>query len=110
VTVFVHWVIHFFGCDYGAAYGVWVPYDFWSGVSGSFLVGVTVFTVTWYVHRTCHDSWKCWRIGRYQAAGGTFKLCRHHHPDMRGQRPGRELIGQLHREWKEACGWTPGSS
>jgi len=76
-----------------------VPYDFWSGVSGSFLVGATVFTVTLYASRTCHDSWKCWRIGRYLAAGGTFKLCRHHHPDLRGKRPHRDLIERLHREY-----------
>jgi hypothetical protein len=98
VTV-VHWLVHFFGCDYGAPYGVWVPYDFWSGVAGSFLVGVTVFLATWYVRSTCHDSWKCWRIGRYPAAGGVFKLCRHHHPDLRGQRPRRDLIERLHREY-----------
>jgi hypothetical protein len=100
----VHWLVHFFGCDYGAPYGVWVPYDFWSGVSGSFFVGLTVFTVTWYLRHTCHDSWKCLRIGRFPAAGGTFRLCRHHHPDLCGRRPHRELIGRLHREYMAGPG------
>lgn len=94
----VRFLIHFFGCDYGAAYGQWVPYDFWSGVSGSFLVGVVVFGSTWYFSHTCHDSVRCLRWGKYQAAGGTFKLCRHHHPDLRGRKPHRELIERLHRE------------
>ena len=99
-----HWAVHFFGCDYGASYGTWVPYDFWSGVSGSFLVGVVVFGTTWYAHHTCHDSWKCWRYAKYPAAGGTFRLCRHHHPDLRGRRPHRELIERLHREWQAGEG------
>jgi len=98
VTPFGHFLVHFFGCDYGAQYGRWVPYDFWSGVSGSFLVGLSVFLGTWYLHHTCHDSWRCFRWGKYEAAGGMFRLCRHHHPDLRGQRPHRELIERLHRE------------
>lgn len=97
---FVRFLVHFFGCDYGAPYGQWVPYDFWSGVSGSFLVGLVVFGGTWYLHHTCHESWRCLRWGKYEAAGGTFRLCRHHHPDLRGQRPRRDLIERLHREWK----------
>ena len=105
----VRWLVHFFGCDYGAPYGHWVPYDFWSGVSGSFLSAGIAFLLTWYLSHTCHDSWRCLRYGRYPAAGGTFKLCRHHHPDMRGQRPYRELIERMHREWKEGT-WTSGSS
>jgi hypothetical protein len=95
----IHFIIHFFGCDYTAAYGVFVPYDFWSGVSGSFLSAAIAVGVSWYVSHTCHDSWRCLRYGRYSAAGGTFKLCRHHHPDLRGQRPHRVLIERLHREY-----------
>lgn len=93
-----YWLVHATGSDYGAPYGHFVPYSFWSGVAGSFLVGVITFLLLWYLHHTCRDSWKCWRVGRYPAAGGTFRLCRHHHPDLRGQRPHRELIARLHRE------------
>jgi hypothetical protein len=100
-VAFVRFLVHFFGCDYGAAYGQWVPYDFWSGVSGSFLVGAVVFGGTWYFSHTCHGSPRCLRWGKYEAAGGTFKLCRHHHPDLRGRKPHHgDLIERLHGEWK----------
>lgn len=91
-------IVHFLGVDYGVAYGHWIWYNFWSGVAGSFLVGALVFGTTWYLSHTCHSSWRCLRLGRYEAAGGIFKLCRHHHPDLRGQRPHRELIERLHHE------------
>jgi hypothetical protein len=57
----------------------------------------------WY-HHTCHDSPWCLRHGRYPAAGGLFRLCRHHHPDLMGQRPHRELIHRLDREHKARLG------
>ncbi len=94
----MRFLVHFFGCDYGAAYGHFVIYDFWSGIAGSSFVGLVVFGGTWYLHHTCHSSLRCLRWGRYEAAGGMFKLCRHHHPDLCGQRPHRELIERLHRE------------
>ena len=97
--ILVRFVIHFFGIDYGAPYGHWVPYNFWSGVAGSFLTAAIAFAITWYFSHTCHDSFWCFRYGRYPAAGGTFTLCRHHHPDLAGQRPHRELIHALHREY-----------
>jgi hypothetical protein len=93
-----HWIVHFLGVDYGAAYGHWIWYNFWSGVAGSFLIGLFVFGSTWYFNHTCHDSSRCLRYGRYEAAGGMFKLCRHHHPDLKGTRPHGELIERLHRE------------
>jgi hypothetical protein len=99
VTVW-HWLVHFFGADYGAAYGRWVPYDFWSGVSGSFVVGVVVWSTLWWYHGTCHSSPRCLRRGRHEAAGGVFKLCWKHHPDM-GERPHGEMIARLHREHLE---------
>lgn len=98
LLVIWHAVVHFLGVDYGAAYGHWIWYNMWSGVGGSFLIGMIMFGTTWYLSRTCHASWRCLRPGRYEAAGGIFKLCRHHHPDLRGQRPHRELIERLHHE------------
>lgn len=80
-------------------------YGFWSGFAG----GVRVFE--WvvigglvYYHHTCHDHPGCLRLGKYPAAGGLFKLCRHHHPDLRGERPSRDLIDRLHREHRERGG------
>lgn len=95
------WLVHFLGVDYGVPYGHWIWYNFWSGVGGSFLVGALVYTLAWYARHTCHDSPRCLRYGRYPAAGGLFRLCRHHHPDLRGQRPRRDLIARLHREHQE---------
>lgn len=95
-----HWLVHFAGVDYGAPYGRWVPYDFWSGIAGSFIIGVIVWTALWWFHGTCHASPWCFRFGRHPAADGTFKLCWKHHPDM-GERPRLEMIHRLHREHLE---------
>lgn len=92
------WLVHVTGSDYGLPYGHFGFYNFWSGFAGSFFIGVIAFCATWYLGHTCHDSWRCLRYGRYEAAGGMFRLCRHHHPDLRGKRPHRELIERLHRE------------
>lgn len=92
-----HWLVHFFGVDDGAPYGHWVPYNFWSGVAGSFLVGMLVWTTLWWLNGTCHASPWCLRRGRHPAAGGTFSLCWKHHPEM-GERPCLEMIHRLHRE------------
>lgn len=76
-------------------------YGWWSGNAG----GLQIFE--WaaigclvYWHHTCHDSPRCLRLGKYPAAGGLFRLCRHHHPDLQGERPRRELIHRMHREHK----------
>lgn len=96
-----HLIVHLMGVDYGLPYGHWGWYNFWSGIAGSFLIGAVAWFLGWYIHHTCHDSRRCLRLGRYPAAGGLFRLCRHHHPDLRGQRPHRELIARLHREHLE---------
>lgn len=101
MTVLWHWLVHVSGSDYGLPYGTFSFYDFWSGVAGSFLVGLVVYLTLWWLRGTCHDSWHCLRHGKYAAAGGMFRLCRHHHPDLKGQRPHRELIDRLHREHAE---------
>lgn len=91
-----HAVMHFFGLD--NAGGPW--YLFWSGVAGSFLVNITAVFLLFYWHRTCHAG-RCWRLAKFPAAGGMFKVCRHHHPDLKGTRPQARHIAVLHRAWRE---------
>jgi len=73
-----HLLVHATGCDYGAPYGRWVPYDFWSGVSGSFLVGVTVWALGFYWHNQCGVHGCYWYARRTTAAGE--RACWKHHP------------------------------
>jgi hypothetical protein len=74
-------------------------YGFWSGFGGSLLFSAAVLFPPWYYQHTCHDHFSCLRWGKHPAAGGTFKLCWRHHPDM-GTRPHRALIHRMHAEWK----------
>lgn len=73
-------------------------YGFHSGFGGSVLFGAAMVAPVWYYARTCHHSATCLWYGKYQAAGGTFKLCHRHHPDLQGEKPHGELIHRLHRE------------
>jgi hypothetical protein len=97
--VVLHFLIHIFGIDYALPYGRWGWYNFWSGVSGSCLTGAGAFILSLWLHSTCHYSWKCLRRGKYQAAGGTFRLCWKHHPQM-GVKPHRKMIHDMHDEWR----------
>lgn len=75
-------------------------YGAWSGFFGAIqptLAGTAA--LIWY-HHTCHNSPWCLRWGKYEAAGGLFKLCRHHHPDLQGERPHCDLIRRMHAEHK----------
>jgi len=92
-------IVHFLGIDAGLPYGDWSFYNFWSGVAGSFAVNLITFSAVLWWHSTCHYSWHCLRPGRHPAAGGTFRLCWRHHPDM-GVRPHPAMINRLHAEWK----------
>jgi hypothetical protein len=75
-------------------------YGFNSGAAGAFYMSaLPALGLLWY-HHTCHDSPWCLRWGKYPAAGGLFRLCRHHHPDLQGKRPRRELIHRLHAAHK----------
>jgi hypothetical protein len=77
-------------------------YGFWSGFGsdlGEYVILGAVLNGI-YVHWknvNCHDP-HCLRIGLYQAAGGQYRLCRHHHPDLMGSRPTLGLIHRHHRE------------
>jgi hypothetical protein len=75
-----HWLVHQAGVDYGAPYGRWVPYDFWSG-AGSDLSEVALLggLIGFLRHRNCEVK-GCWRLGRHQTAA-QHNVCRKHHPD-----------------------------
>jgi len=94
-----HALVHVLGLDYTGRYGHIVPYDFYSGLAGSFLVGLAAYLALFWWHQTCHYSWRCLRRGKHEAAGGVFRLCWKHHPDM-GEKPHRAMIHRLHREWQ----------
>ena len=94
-----YFFVHTLGIDDRFHYGTWDWYNFWSGVAGSFLIGLGAAAILAWWHTTCHYSWKCLRPGRHPAAGGLFKLCWRHHPDL-GTRPHHSTIRRLHRDWK----------
>lgn len=96
----LHWLSHVTGCDYGLPYGHFAWYNLYSGFAASYPWLILGGIPAWWYHNTCHDSLLCLRWGRYPAAGGTFRLCRFHHPDLEGARPHRDLIRRLHAEHK----------
>lgn len=102
-----HWIVHIMGVDYGVSFGVWIWYNMWSGIGGSFLatiLGVWIgMALVWWRAFSCHRAWWCFRHGRYEMAGGTYKMCHKHHPDMDGKKPTWEDKLRHHQEWKEAA-------
>lgn len=107
IAVIWRWLVHTGGIDYGLPYGHWGWYSFWSGIAGSFLVGVTVWFFGWYIHHTCH-TWWCPRHAKYdftdEATGITYRLCRHCHPAHTGERLTRRRIAHIHRHNKDQAG------
>jgi hypothetical protein len=99
-----HFLVHIGGVDYGLPYGKWGWYNFWSGIAGSFLVAAVVWGATKYWYGTCHHSLFCLRRGQFAAAGGVFKTCAVHHPDIDHTKPRHEEIARLHAEWKHMMG------
>lgn len=73
-------------------------YGFHSGFGGSYYIALFALGPLWWYQRSCHAHPWCLRWGKYEAAGGMFKLCWLHHPDLQGARPHLELIHRLHRE------------
>lgn len=86
----------------GSRYEAGAWYGVWSGFFGAIqptLAGTAI--LLWY-HHTCHAGPWCLRWGKYEAAGGVFRLCRHHHPDLKDHEgPRHDLIAKLHAEWKK---------
>ncbi|HMG62694.1 MAG TPA: hypothetical protein VK599_07080 [Streptosporangiaceae bacterium] len=83
---FWHWLVHFFGLDFGAAYGHLVPYDFWSG-TGSDLAEASIpvaLAAGWRKHN-CHEH-RCWRLGRHLVDGTPW--CDRHHQGARKRERG----------------------
>jgi hypothetical protein len=93
-----HFIVHLMGVDFGAPYGRWVWYNFWSGIAGSFLVGLSVWLIGRYTAHTCHVWW-CPRRGLFDyddpVTGLRYKLCRHCHPVHSGKRLTRRNIADM---------------
>jgi hypothetical protein len=70
-------IIHALGLDNATS----SFYLFWSGIGGILerLLELLVIGLTIYYHHNCHVK-GCWRPGRFSIAGGTLKVCHHHHP------------------------------
>ena len=96
------WIAHAIFSLTGARNESGTAYGLLSGVGGAIPdVMLPLGALAWWWNHTCHDSPRCLRWGRYPAAGGVFKLCSVHHPDLQGKRPRRDLIHRLHREHLE---------
>jgi hypothetical protein len=80
-------------------------YQLWSGIVPSLTVVTLIGAVVgMYRAHTCHVD-VCWRLAKYPAAGGQYRVCRRHHPDdqVRGGVTARHV--QLsHDSWKQAAG------
>lgn len=78
--IFVHFLNHICGFDYGLRYGSFSWYDAWSG----FLSDLQEFAIIGlvagaYKKHQCHDQ-HCWRLGWYPAVeGNNWHYCKTHH-------------------------------
>lgn len=100
-----HWVYIHTGMG-----GTGVYYGFWSGFGsdlGEYVIVSSVFSGIWmhYQHINCHNRegwlpWGCWRLGKYSAAGGQYKLCHKHHPDLMGEHPSMAIMNLHHQQHK----------
>lgn len=70
-------------------------YGLWSGFLGSIQPGLIVTAIVLYWHSSCHVG-SCWLPGRHHTADGSLKLCRWHHPEIRGRKLSVEVISELH--------------
>jgi hypothetical protein len=78
-------------------------YGFWSGFAGGF--GILAIFVVGYRKINCHTQ-RCWRIGHHDLTvkqsdtdpGTTYRVCRHCHPEIKGQRFSRAELHAMHNE------------
>lgn len=86
-----HWITYWTGQDDegGGHYG------FNSGAGGA-LPDVLIVTglAGAYWHVSCHHS-GCWLPGKHPSGDGSLKLCRWHHPDLRGRKVTAEVAEEL---------------
>lgn len=71
-------LVHITGSDYGAAYGHFVWYSFWSGF-GSGPVAWCVLIPLYWLHHICHEQ-GCYRWGHPNTIG--IVRCRKHNPEV----------------------------
>jgi hypothetical protein len=96
-----HWILIAWYTISGANNEGGPVYGSWSGIAGATsAIAAPFVALIFYWHHTCHDSPRCFRWAKYEAAGGMFKYCHRHHPDFNGKRPDREARHRMHREWK----------
>jgi hypothetical protein len=71
-------------------------YGFWSGFGGSMpdILLITGGLAAWW-HLSCHRS-GCWLPGSHRSGDGSIRVCRFHHPDIRGRKLTGEVIQELH--------------
>lgn len=104
-----HFVTHWTGQDdeSGGIYGSW------SGFLGSIQPTLVITGVIVYWHSSCHQA-GCWMPGRHKSIDGSMKLCRYHHPDIRGRKLTAEVIAELHHlgHWRmhNAPAYPPGQT
>jgi hypothetical protein len=105
-----HWLATQTGTNYCLPHSaVAQRYCYWSGFGSVFpwvllgLGGIFTGLIVHWRHINCHTP-GCWRVGRYPAAGGDFKLCGHCHPDWKGKHPSLEHILARHETHKSTTG------
>lgn len=91
---FISWFLHVIGVEPRQPS---TAYNFFSG-AGSDLGEITIIGlgIGAFRHVNCHQR-GCWRLGRHPVAGGLFKVCSHHHPDVPDDGPTAEHIAAAHQ-------------
>lgn len=91
-------LLHWLGLDSASG----PVYLAWSGAVGVLerLIELAVIAFILLYHHNCHVH-RCWRIGRYHAAGGAYMVCARHNPDGK---PDHARILAAHRRHIAAPG------
>jgi hypothetical protein len=89
----VQFIFHWLAVHTGTVNEAGPYYGFWSGFGSdlSEILGPIIALGLYYWHHQCHAK-GCHRIGRHEAAGGQYKLCRRCHPDI----PTRVSLASIH--------------